>query len=132
MFFKRNIPAIVWALIIFLLCSMPSTAIPTFHWLDLLSFDKFVHASIFFVLQVLLMRGLLLQSTVNFLHNQYNTVAFLFSVCYGAVMELMQFYLLSSRSGDLLDFIANSFGCLVGLLLFNKLKPRLEFLNKWF
>jgi len=132
MFFKRNIPAVIWALIIFILCSMPSTAIPTFHWLDLLSFDKFVHASIFFVLQILLMRGLSLQTSFAKIQSNYKMVSLFSSIMYGGMMELMQYYLLSSRSGDVLDFIANAFGCLIGLLIFKKIKNKILFLDRWF
>ena len=46
--------ATIWAMIIFALCSMPGRFIPSATWLELLSFDKWVHASVFFILVGLL------------------------------------------------------------------------------
>jgi VanZ family protein len=127
MFFKKNIPAFIWATLIFALCSMPGKSIPSIRWLELLSFDKFVHAGIFFVLQLLLMRGFLFQDSFLVLQKAYKITPFLISVSYGGLLELMQYYLFSQRSGDWLDFIANSFGCLMGLLLFGFISKRIKF-----
>jgi VanZ family protein len=103
---------------------MPGKAIPKISWLELLSFDKFVHASIFFVEQVLFMRAL---SYLN-KKNLYGIMALLFCMAYGGSLELMQYYIFSSRSGDVLDFIANSTGALTGFLLFSKINKKLGFL----
>ncbi len=45
---------------------------------------------------------------------------------YGGLLEIMQAKAFSERSGDWLDFIANSFGCLMGLWFFSKQKFRLS------
>ncbi len=121
---KKFLPFIIWTLIIFGLCSMPGKAIPRISWLELLSFDKFVHAGIFFAEQVLFMRALSFLNKKTF----YGILALLFCVLYGGSLELMQFYIFSSRSGDVLDFIANSSGALLGFLLFSKINKKLGFL----
>ena len=123
-FIKYKFPAIAWFLVIFALCSMPGKVIPHVSWLELLSFDKFVHASIFFILQVLIMRAYYL-TTENFKIIKWFILVF--CVTYGGALELMQYYLFSQRSGDWFDFIANSLGCLCGLLLFNAIKKKLIF-----
>ena len=114
--------AILWTLIIFILCSTPGHFIPTTNWLELLSFDKFVHASIFFTLTFLWL-------LVGFKKNKLSliTVIFIILVCisYGGLLEIMQAKVFSERSGDWLDFIANSFGCLIGVWFFSKQKFRL-------
>jgi len=114
--------AIVWTLIIFILCSTPGHFIPTTNWLELLSFDKFVHASIFFILSCLWL-------IVGFKSNKLSliNVIFIILVCisYGGLLEIMQAKVFSERSGDWLDFIANSFGCLIGVWFFSKQKFRL-------
>lgn len=107
---------------------MPGKAIPHISWLELLSFDKFVHASIFFVLQILIMRAFYL-STPNF--NILKWIILLFSIAYGGALELMQYYLFSQRSGDWFDFIANSFGCVMGLVLFGRILKN-KYLWKYF
>ena len=130
MFFKFNIPALLWALVIFALCSMPGKSIPHISWLELLSFDKFVHACIFFIQQVLLMRGFKLQNSFLFLHKNYRLIPFIICIAYGGLLEIMQSYCFSDRSGDVLDFTANSMGCLVGMLLFHKLQTKFSFLTQ--
>ena len=115
--------AIVWTLIIFVLCCTPGQYIPTTDWLELLSFDKFVHASIFFVLTSFWL-------THFFKMNNLSVFSMIFiilgCVAYGGLLEIMQATVFSQRSGDWLDFIANTFGCLIGFLFFNKNKSRLS------
>ena len=107
---------------------MPGKAVPKINWLELLSFDKFVHAGIFFVEQILFMCALLSLSEQNFFKKNYKWVSVLFCVAYGGSLELMQYYIFSERSGDVLDFIANSIGCLCGLFLFNPLAKKIKWL----
>lgn len=110
--------SITWALIIFVLCATPGQFIPSANWLDLLSFDKFVHASMFFILSTLFFIAAIK-------HKQSNTVLlslFLLAVSYGGLLEIMQANYFSHRSGDWLDFIANSFGCIVAAAFIKKMK----------
>ena len=105
--------AVLWALVIFGLCSMPGRLIPTVSWLELLSFDKWVHAGVFFVLVTLF--GISVTA-----HQQNKNLVYLYfilSVLYGGTLEIMQATVFSERSADWLDMIANSFGCLIALLL---------------
>ena len=115
--------AITWTIIIFVLCCTPGRFIPTTNWLELLSFDKFVHASIFFTLTCLWLVFLFQADKIS-----TKTVIFTFVCCvaYGGLLEVMQATVFSQRSGDWLDFIANTFGCLVGLWFFRKNKYRLN------
>lgn len=107
---------------------MPGKTIPKINWLELLSFDKFVHASIFFVEQILLMRALISLQKKTFLTQNYKWLSVLFCVAYGGSLEIMQYYVFSERSGDVLDFIANSTGCIIGLLLFKPLAKKIKYL----
>lgn len=105
--------AIGWAIIIFGLCSMPGRLIPSVNWLELLSFDKWVHAGVFFILVSLL--GISVTA-----HQQNKNIFYLFfllSVLYGGALEIMQAKCFSERSADWQDVIANTFGCLMALLL---------------
>jgi VanZ family protein len=122
MFLRYNLPSIIWALVILALCSMPGKSIPKIEWLELLSFDKVVHAGIFFVLQILLMRGFLLQDKFPALKKHYKIIALAICIVYGGALEIMQGTLFSERSGDVLDFIANSAGAVLAVFLFRKVK----------
>jgi VanZ family protein len=117
------IVALCCTVIIFGLCSTPGRFIPTTSWLELLSFDKFVHASIFFALSYLWL-------VYVYYHYQLTSVSIsltiLLCIAYGGSIEIMQATIFSQRSGDWLDFIANSFGCFIGLLFFSKKKRWLE------
>lgn len=109
--------AIVWALVIFGLCAMPGRLIPSVSWLELLSFDKWVHAGVFFVLVCLF--GVSVKA-----HQQNKNLFYLFfllSVLYGGALEIMQAKCFNERSADWLDVIANSFGCLMALLFSAKI-----------
>ena len=111
--------SIIWTLVIFILCCTPGKYIPTSNWLELLSFDKFVHASIFFVLCTLWFSFIISKKKIN---SKYIGTILIGCVGYGGLLEIMQATIFSQRSGDWLDFIANSFGCLLALLFFWKKK----------
>lgn len=107
--------AFIWTLIIFGLCCMPGRYIPTTSWLELISFDKFVHASIFCVLASLWFLVVVKAGKVSV---RNITVVLLACISYGGMLEIMQATLFSQRSADWFDFIANTFGCLLAWFIF--------------
>ena len=111
--------ALVWAVVIFILCCTPGKYVPNAHWLDLLSFDKLVHASIFFVLSALWLIYLIRSAKVS---SVAVAVVILGCISYGGLLEVMQAKVFSQRSGDWFDFIANSLGCVLALWLFVRKK----------
>jgi len=119
MFLKHTKWAMLWALLILGLCGMPGKDIPHISFLELLSFDKFVHGGIFLVLITLTIRGFFLQTNFDFLKRKRKSVALYICIAYGGSLEVMQGTLFEDRSADVYDFIANSFGCLFGLLMYN-------------
>ena len=118
MFLKHTKWSLLWALIILILCAIPGKDIPE---VSIINFDKFVHASLFFVLLLLTVRGFSLQTDVVLLHNFPKTTAFVLCVIYGGTIELMQGAFFVDRTADINDFVANSFGCLAGSLLYDKI-----------
>lgn len=100
---------LIWALTIFILCSIPGEYIPSNNWLELLSFDKLVHASIFFTLCAL---GMLSIHQNNWSSNWLLPLIGL-AILYGASLEYMQGHYFRHRSADWHDIIANSTGCLL-------------------
>ena len=109
----------LWALVILILCGIPGRDIPHISFLEILNFDKFVHAGIFFVLILLMVRGFLLQTSFLKLQKSAKMIAFLICVVFGGTLEILQGTLFEGRSADVLDFVANSFGAALGLLLYN-------------
>lgn len=121
---KALLPAIFWALVILGLCSIPGRDIPHISFLEMLSFDKWVHAGVFFLLVILSIRGFRLQNGSAYFKSNAGFMAVGISVAYGGSLEIMQGTLFSERSADIYDFIANSFGCFVALWLYPKIARR--------
>lgn len=111
--------ALIWTAVIFILCCTPGKYVPKAHWLDLLSFDKLVHASIFFVLSSLWLLYLINTGKTTRIHI---AIVILACISYGGLLEVMQAKVFSQRSGDWFDFIANSLGCFLALWLFTRKK----------
>lgn len=122
---KPNLLTIGWALLIMILCGIPGRDIPHFSFLEMLSFDKWVHAGIFFVLTLLAVRGFRLQHKFKTLKDPALVIALVLCISYGGLLEIMQGTLFEERSADVYDFIANSFGCILAALLYKKF-------SKWF
>ena len=120
MFLKYLKWALWWAGLILILCGVPGRDILHISFLELLSFDKFVHAGIFLVLILFTIRGFLLQTTFKLLKKNAKNSALFTCIVYGGLLEVMQGTLFSERSADVYDFFANSFGCLIGLLMYNR------------
>jgi hypothetical protein len=109
--------ALCWAIIIFALCATPGQYIPSADWMGLLSIDKLVHATMFFVLLALLMIG-----SFKIHSNGLIPLFFLLSIAYGWWLEYMQSHYFSSRSQDWKDTVANALGCVVAVLLIRKIR----------
>lgn len=124
MFFKHTKWAILWALLILILCGIPGKDIPHISFLELLSFDKFVHAGIFFVLLLLAVRGFLVQSNFPQLKKLAKFIALLICIVYGGSLEIMQGTLFVDRSADVFDFIANAFGATMGVLVYDWMEKK--------
>lgn len=128
MFLQHTKWAFIWALIILILCGIPGTSIPHSSFLEILEFDKFVHAGMFFVLMTLTLNGFIKQTSVNFIKNNALICALAICVLYGALTEVLQGAIFVERSPSLLDFIANTFGCIMAIIVFKKIS--LPLLNK--
>lgn len=74
----------------------------------------------FFTLSVLLKRAFT-QSAVKPSTIQQNFLIIAGGIMYGGLLELMQNYCYTDRSGSWFDFLANSLGATAGALLFLKL-----------
>jgi VanZ family protein len=117
--------AMLWALAILILCGIPGRDIPHISLLELLSFDKFVHAGVFFILTLLSIKGFRLQNRFHALKMNAELISVIICILYGGMLEIMQETLFVERSADLYDFIANSFGCLMGLLIYKKIRLKI-------
>lgn len=97
-------PTLVWAFFIAVLCGIPGKDLPSIGWFEMLSLDKFVHASMFGMLYFLGFRS---QFFTTKLQLRYFIV---FCILYGGSLEILQGLIFVDRSADIYDFIANSIG----------------------
>lgn len=100
--------AILWALVILVLCLMPGQRLPQWNWFAVFELDKLVHGGMFFVLSVLLAQAF----RGNGMPVRYILWAVAVSVLYGVGTEVMQDMEALGRRMDINDMIANTVGAL--------------------
>jgi VanZ family protein len=107
---------ITWTIMIVVLSGFPGKSlVELFSWDKLFSFDKLAHAIIYFIQMLLLMQALrIVFPERSMLY--CGLISFLVTVSFGILMELLQAYVFSDRSGDVMDVLANSFGSLMAFL----------------
>ena len=115
MFFRRLLPALLWALFILVLCGIPGTQIPKLTFLEWLKPDKIVHLVIFGVQSVLVMKAF---AGTSIRHPVIWTL--LLSAGYGILIEVLQETIFIKRNGDVRDALANIIGALLGVFIFQK------------
>ncbi len=130
MFFRHTFLAIVWGLLILLLSALPGQEFPDMSFWSLLSFDKVVHAFFYAVLVELMIVGFIKQYTFRRLRFSAVTVSMVFGIFYGGVIEFLQATVFTGRQGDVMDWIADTIGCLIGMLVFYAIYGRNIIANK--
>ncbi|WP_299756256.1 VanZ family protein [uncultured Pontibacter sp.] len=98
---------------------LPSTSLPSSLsiW-ELISFDSFAHVFMFCVLCFLMIVGMSKQFTFPRLHHYAIRFSLFASTLFGIGIELMQHFFIYGRQGDIIDVVANTSGCLLGIVLF--------------
>ncbi len=122
------LPALIWGLVILAAVSIPSASIPETGLLDIPLIDKFIHFALFSVFGILLASG--------FFKNQRTggsgswrrriVLSIITGIGYGAITEYWQFCCLTDRHGSLADVLANGFGTVFGVILFEVFRSSKE------
>jgi VanZ family protein len=121
MFLKYNLTAILWALTLLVLSLIPGRMMPDLFFWQLIRFDRVAHMVAFAILVFKLAMGFYKQHSFRSLRYHALQMAFIFSLAYGGLLELLQGLLLTDRHPDMFDFIANAIGCITGAGLFHAL-----------
>ncbi|HEY2583998.1 MAG TPA: VanZ family protein [Mucilaginibacter sp.] len=111
--FKYYRPAILWALFIFMLCSVKLGRIsqsPIFFP----GFDKLVHCGLFFMLVVLYCYDFIRQQYHQAFSYKKIILITIIAIVYGGVIELLQKFIFTWRSGEWGDLFADSAGACMG------------------
>ncbi|WP_439880396.1 VanZ family protein [Pontibacter sp. MBLB2868] len=97
---------------------LPSTSMPSLSIWELFSFDSFAHAFLFMGLTFLMIIGLTKQFTYLKLRHYAIRSSLLISTLFGIFIELMQHFFIYGRQGDIIDVLADTIGCLIGIVMF--------------
>jgi VanZ family protein len=122
-FFRYQFPAIVWAIVIYVASSIPSTRLPKI--LVQVS-DKFLHVMVFFVFGLLLYRGLDQPNGPSGFSGRRAMLALAAVIVYGLADELHQSFV-PGRTLDLWDIVADSIGGALAvtlIFLFHRFRRR--------
>ena len=114
MFFKNNLPALLWSLVILALTITPGRNVPR---VEIEGLDKVVHFLLFGILMFLTMRGFTKEK--KRITWTYNPAIVSFTIClfYGILIEFIQLFV-PGRSFSPYDIAANSAGILVAYFIF--------------
>jgi hypothetical protein len=115
----------LWALIVLGLCTIPGKDLPAYNWFDIVSLDKWVHAFMFAVQYLLLIRAFSEQYIFNLFRSSTNWVSVFIAIFYGGLTEIYQHLFLVDRVADIYDFIANVIGVLIGIWIYKRYGSRL-------
>jgi glycopeptide antibiotics resistance protein len=125
-FLKYHRNALIWAFLILVLCTMPVSGIEPFKLLNLFSFDKVIHMVLFAFQFWFLVIGIIKQRTFSYKRKRSGRLAFIITIIYGAIIELLQGYVLENRTMDVMDMIANIVGAGIGWLMFYYFKRKVR------
>jgi VanZ family protein len=111
---KHQYLAIIWAILVLILCDMPISGtpgdIPLFE-----GFDKLVHTGFFFVLTVLLFYGKIRQQGSFRFRILTIVKILLITATLGAGIEILQWKVFTYRSADIWDFFTDMTGVGMGI-----------------
>ncbi len=108
-------PAIFAAITFTILSAVPGDSIPL---PPIWNADKFVHLLVYFVQTISILLGFYFLEPGTYRTTSRLAQAVLFSIIMGGMLEILQEHVFINRSGDYLDFLANSLGALLAGLLF--------------
>ncbi len=113
---KHYIWAVLWALVVLVLCSLPSAAtdeVPKFPGID-----KLVHTGFFFVFTVLLYYGAIRQVGTFRPSWRISTRVVIFSCLFALFTEFLQWKVFTYRSAEAWDLFADAVGTGMGVFAY--------------
>lgn len=118
---EKFYPGLICAAFIMLLMGLPGRCFPTVvNFWEWIGPDKIVHLLLFGLFSYLTLWGYRKQLLSVNGSSQIKALLFtlFLTILYGALTELMQKYVFVNRYGSYFDFLANSIGCVLGVIVF--------------
>ncbi len=106
---------ILWALFIFLMCSIKIGESVSHEPLFFPGFDKLVHSGFFFMLVVLWCNGIIRQQNEQLLSYKSAIIVTVISILFGGLIEILQLTFFTWRSGEWPDLFADAIGVFMGI-----------------
>ena len=115
---RNSFPGILCGIGILILTGLPGTYLP--HVKPVIGLDKVVHILMYAGFAFLCLWGYRQQYVDNGKAYQKRAIllAIIISFAYGGLTEIMQEFLVPSRTGDWIDFLADGIGTCLGGLIF--------------
>jgi VanZ family protein len=113
---KYQRPAIWWALFILIICNISFGSVgksPLFFP----GFDKLTHCGLFFVFSTFVGSGIIRQHGTRHFTFVAGLKVFALAILFGGIIELLQLYIFTWRSGEWDDLFADSVGA--GMAVFS-------------
>lgn len=118
MFRKPLLPGLLWTIIIGVLTLVPGNYIPKVSsFLDWLSPDKLAHLFLFGIYTLLLCVGFSRQLKSSLISRYPMIISFGTGMVFAFFTEMMQAYVVPGRNGNVYDFLADTLGCFLGLII---------------
>ncbi len=113
----RFILSSAWALLILVACIVPANKIHRSFLPNVKHMDKYFHFVMYFAFSVILYIDL--HKYYRLLKNRYLACLYIFAISlfWGIIIELIQYFFVSSREGSILDVLANAGGIIAGVIL---------------
>jgi VanZ family protein len=115
--FLKFLPGIAWFFVVLVLICLPGSDIPSVSWLNIIYFDKMVHAGIFGLLCLLFCWPFRYLSISNKERLHYFIKITLATIVWGLTTEFIQKYFVAGRQFDMFDWAADSMGALVAYII---------------
>jgi VanZ family protein len=123
---KYQIPALVWTVIILLLCCLPMKSVSEeVHFFE--GFDKVVHLGLFFVLTVFLFNGRSMKLKTYKYHVSTVIKIILSTFLFGGFIELLQLEFFTYRSAEWWDIFADMTGVCMAIFSYILLHKKRDF-----
>ena len=113
--YKFTIAFVGWVMCVTFLSLFSFKEVST-EGLNIPHLDKVVHFTFYFMFTVLGSLSYLEHKAVTESFKKVALLFFLLAIGYGTVIEVLQYVATTTRNGDFLDFLANSFGAFCGFI----------------
>ena len=120
------IPLVIYWLLLITATSLPAADLPSIG-----TIDKVNHFIAYFGLSVLLTLCFLFQTKYDFLYKKAFLISFLIVIFYGVIDEVHQLFI-PGRMAEILDWLADVGGALIGILLVLVLVKMLDYKSNKF